>query len=63
MGTFSWPWTPWRALAWLANISRSLGSPLRASEVVLSGALGPMVAVKPGATYAATITGVGTAWF
>lgn len=25
--------------------------------------LGPMVAVKPGATYAATITGVGTAWF
>lgn len=55
--------SPWRALAWLANISRSLGSPLRASEVVLSGALGPMVAVKPGATYAATITGVGTAWF
>jgi 2-keto-4-pentenoate hydratase len=51
--------SPLEALAWLANTSRELGSPLRAGEVVLSGALGPMVPVRPGAVYAATISDVG----
>jgi 2-keto-4-pentenoate hydratase len=51
--------SPWAALAWLANTSRELGSPLRAGEVVLSGALGPMVPVAPGVTYTATISGIG----
>jgi 2-keto-4-pentenoate hydratase len=27
--------------------------------VILSGALGPMVTVRPGSTYAATLTGLG----
>ncbi|HJQ47052.1 MAG TPA: fumarylacetoacetate hydrolase family protein [Amycolatopsis sp.] len=51
---------PLEALAWLARTCRDLGSPLRAGEVVLSGALGPMVAVTPGATFAATLSGLGT---
>ena len=51
--------SPWEALVWLANTSLHYGSPLRAGEVILSGALGPMVPVVPGVTYSATISGVG----
>lgn len=51
---------PVTALTWLARTTRDLGEPLRAGEVILSGALGPMVAVVPGTTYTADLTGVGT---
>lgn len=51
--------SPWAALVWLANTSLSYGAPLRAGEVILSGALGPMVPVKRGSTYTASISGVG----
>jgi 2-keto-4-pentenoate hydratase len=51
--------SPWEALAWLANTSLSYGSPLRAGEVILSGALGPIVSVKSGSTYTASISGIG----
>lgn len=51
--------SPWEALAWLANTCRAVGAGLTAGEVVLSGALGPMVAVQPGSTYTATISGIG----
>jgi 2-keto-4-pentenoate hydratase len=51
---------PCAALLWLARTVRQYGSPLRAGEVVLSGALGPMVPVTPGTTYVATIEGLGT---
>ncbi len=51
--------SPWAALVWLANISLSYGSPLRAGEVILSGALGPMVGVTPGSKYTASISGIG----
>lgn len=51
--------SPWEALVWLANTSLAYGSPLRAGEVILSGALGPMVPVTPGSTYKATISGIG----
>ena len=50
---------PLLALQWLARTAVRLGRPLQAGEVVLSGALGPMVAVSPGDTYLATITGLG----
>lgn len=39
---------PLTALAWLAETARDLGDPLRAGQVVLSGALGPMVPVSGG---------------
>lgn len=51
---------PLLALQWLAVKARELGSPLRAGQVILSGALGPMRAVTPGATATATITGLGS---
>ena len=51
---------PLLALAWLARTAREVGDPLRAGEVVLSGALGPMVATPPGSRVRAEITGLGT---
>ncbi|WP_200426193.1 2-keto-4-pentenoate hydratase [Streptomyces sp. NE5-10] len=51
---------PVNAVVWLARQARDLGEPLRAGQVVLSGALGPMRPVAPGATVHATVTGLGT---
>ncbi|GAA2557393.1 2-keto-4-pentenoate hydratase [Pseudonocardia hydrocarbonoxydans] len=51
---------PIAALLWLARVARDVGSPLRAGDVVLSGALGPMVPVTAGATYRAELTALGT---
>jgi 2-keto-4-pentenoate hydratase len=51
---------PLHALAWLATTARDLGAPLRAGEVVLSGALGPMAAVRSGGRVDAEISGLGT---
>lgn len=53
--------SPWNALAWLANIAIEYGTVLHAGDVVLSGALGPMVPAKPGSTYVTTISGIGSA--
>lgn len=51
---------PLAALRWLALTAREFGQPLRSGQVVLSGALGPMVAVAPGSHVVASITGLGT---
>lgn len=51
---------PFNALAWLAQTCRDFGEPLLAGQVVLSGALGPMVAVPAGATVTADLTGLGS---
>lgn len=51
---------PLLALAWLARTARDLGDPLRAGQVVLSGALGPMVASPPGSVLSAEISGLGS---
>lgn len=51
---------PLRAVAWLAHQARTFGEPLRAGQVILSGALGPMRPVQPGAVVTATISGLGT---
>ena len=51
---------PLNALSWLARTARDYGAPLRASQVVLSGALGPMVPAPPGTRIRAKISGLGT---
>jgi 2-keto-4-pentenoate hydratase len=51
---------PLNSLRWLARTAQDNGSPLRAGHVVLSGALGPMVPVRPGSTYVAEIDGIGS---
>ncbi len=50
---------PLVALAWLARTARAMGDPLRAGDVVLSGALGPMVPAPPGAAFRAELSGLG----
>lgn len=51
---------PLEALRWLATTAVAMGSPLRAGQVVLSGALGPMAPVSPGDIVTADISGLGT---
>jgi len=52
--------SPVSATAWLARTMAAAGRPLQTGDVVLSGALGPMVSADPGDVFEARISGLGS---
>ncbi len=51
---------PITAMVWLANTLKSMGKPLRAGEIILSGALGPVTPVQAGDFVHAEIAHLGS---
>lgn len=52
--------SPLFAALWLADTMNALGTPLRRGDIVLTGALGAMVPVRPGDHVHAALSGLGT---
>lgn len=51
---------PVNAVVWLARQMSALGRPLRAGEVILSGAMGPVAPVEPGDWIEVQVSGLGS---
>jgi 2-keto-4-pentenoate hydratase len=54
---------PLKAAAWLAATVARRGAPLQAGDVLLTGALGPMVTLQPGSRVRAIVGGIGETSF